>query len=70
MDLLDWKKMLAISPPEFVDKSKEALSLEGMVWFYLNPDVGFNIQKDYLTVFTKVKMARQVFDFFDKDKDG
>ena len=36
----------------------------------MNPDFKFNIEKDHLTVYTKVKMAQEVFDFFDLDKDG
>ena len=31
-DELSWKQMLHVAPPEFVDKGKQALSLEGMVW--------------------------------------
>ena len=37
---------------------------------YLNPEFEFNIEKDYLSVFTKVKMVQELFDFFDLDKDG
>ena len=37
---------------------------------YLNPDFEFNIEKDYLSVFTKVKMVQELFDFFDLDQDG
>eukprot|EP00438_Fugacium_kawagutii_P021283 Skav235203 [mRNA] locus=scaffold4495:41323:48701:- [translate_table: standard] len=69
-DDVSWSQLLHMVPPEFVDRGKKAISLEGFVWLYLNPDFGFNIDKDYMTVFTKVKMAQQVFDFFDYDKDG
>ena len=37
---------------------------------YLNPEFEFNIEKDYLSVFAKVKMVQELFDFFDLDKDG
>lgn len=70
LDEFSWKQMLHVAPPEFVDKGKQALSLEGMVWYYLNPEFEFNIEKDYLSVFTKVKMVQELFDFFDLDKDG
>lgn len=38
---------------------------------YTNPDFSdsFCIEKDYYTVWTKIDMAQEVFDFFDQDQD-
>jgi len=67
----DWQQMLEIAPPDMVNKHEGKITLEGMTWFYTNPDFSdsFCIEKDYYTVWTKIDMAQEVFDFFDQDQD-
>jgi len=51
-------------------RASTGLSKKQVVEMYGRKDLKMNIQKDHHLIFSKVKMAEELFDMFDVDQDG